>query len=364
MSNDIKKFMVGVTEFFMTLAVIIVIVLIMYFIVGPFFLRVVEPSRHAFSQAEKEDTLDAYRIFISKYPSSNYADDATKRIIEIIKWQKARLRFHLNLTEYYGEARKYTARNDFLRNVQDTSFYFPIVIDYSVPSNLSYDGELKINLSGEPLSAYYSGSWKRGDHYTGARLNISVTAILRGKVVFSFQTQSEILPSDSVSSGQYLTPEAAPFSKALRENPYKSLLFYHFANLKEIQNIKPLLMAAQVHEEAIESLNMFDQNWRKREETLSEVDNIITNLSSGNTIIKIRLLGEIGDTRAVEPLIGIVSKEAKHILEEEKKGNSIYSEKYNAALEALNKITGKKYRDYPGWNDLWEKPTLKNNAFF
>jgi hypothetical protein len=95
--------------------------------------------------------------------------------------------------------------------------------------------------------------------------------------------------------------------------------------------------------EAAKALDKINPKWRGAEETKRKISELITRLESRNIEEgSVWALGEIGDPRAVEPLIAALKDEE-------------FQFKARAA-EALKKITGKDFGQKPEeWQKWWEK---------
>ncbi len=114
----------------------------------------------------------------------------------------------------------------------------------------------------------------------------------------------------------------------------------------------PVLVRALKGEEAyfvMETLEAIDRDWAKSEEAKEGVPELITGLSSGSYKAYERtaeILGQIGDPRAIEPLIRSLNPATRASKEDTR---------YFAGGEALGKLTGQAYStDYDAWMQWWE----------
>lgn len=106
----------------------------------------------------------------------------------------------------------------------------------------------------------------------------------------------------------------------------------------------------EVQQTAFETISKINPNWGETEEAKRMVIEFISSLKDENYIIRTgsaRALGEIKDSRAVNPLISALKDE--------------YSNVREAAAEALKKITGMDFgTDYNEWNSWLQSEKDKN----
>jgi hypothetical protein len=89
-----------------------------------------------------------------------------------------------------------------------------------VPTALSCDAALEIQVKGKPLSERYSMfrfSPGGNTHYSGAE--VEVTLLLESsKTSSTKQAHGKVVPPDTIEVSSYLTPDDAPYRKALDDS--------------------------------------------------------------------------------------------------------------------------------------------------
>jgi hypothetical protein len=330
-----------------------------------------------YEESEAANTIFSFQNYLDKYPEGVFAEKAKTKIKEIIDGRHDAYKNVKTALLYVNESSPNVKNYDLgFKNDGVKSLYIAGVKTIFDGKSSEYDAILNINVEYKALSAHYGlfgDPYHPKRRYSGAQIVGTISFVVPGihSVKKSFKG---IIACPKSISGKYETPEQAPLLSAKSKlGSFRSTFIkmmvdifggnYLIAILNDIQNeygwgqnLAPDEMkyvrslGAPCMEELIDALNIRDGKKRRS---------------------VIWILGEIGDPRAVEPLLyakkikkwrkdeidkalARLGKPAiKPLIEQLKNENrqvQLYAEK------VLNEITGKEFGgDYDKWNMWWEQ---------
>ncbi|HDH96953.1 MAG TPA: HEAT repeat domain-containing protein [Proteobacteria bacterium] len=253
-----------------------------------------------------QNTPHAYELFIEQYPQSRFVEQA-KRKIETIKWLSDRC-VSVSVARYFEKAKDVRSGN-----IEPLVSEMIEAFGLKAPSisGEECDASLKITLHGTPMGSYYRDAGSSSPLkflYTGAKVTIDLVleSEATGKIARKLKGEEKV-PSSAPASG-HEDPASAPFdaaiSKANLEGALMEMLYSYLSAQGAISRTHAIESLAELAESA-------DVNRAKAAETMilkvgePAVDILIDRLKYGKKRARThaaRLLGALGDKRAVGPL--------------------------------------------------------------
>lgn len=354
--------------------------------------------RSAWGEAVSENSIEAYNAFMNNYPQSPFVQEAQSNI-QKLQFEKAKAVNNIAAYEKYlkiypegplaNEAKR--------RIVEFSKGWLPVLkearviklliqktlpefIDFPIADLLSSllrtvgldseivsrdDGNLifNIQISGEPLAARYSLVTRRnwfsppsstidvGNVYTGAKVWGAISFVNNKKPLLEKRFYGEVSPPVSTTDSttdivrenqiQYRTVRLNFFDAYSKPGSYLHRLI---EMMGEIFGPYGLVAGLKYEDDGI-SFHHLIESYAKEELVKAgrpAVETLILALSDNSLNLENRVanvLGQIGDPRAIEPLIETL-----------KKGTGLIE-----VARALEKLTGKSYGiDYQNWTSWWQ----------
>ncbi|MFB0566676.1 MAG: HEAT repeat domain-containing protein [Candidatus Aminicenantaceae bacterium] len=271
-----------------------------------------------FTEAQSINTIPAFEAFIKQNPQGTLLDEARKEI-ETLKNLRHQAFRHTRTAKIIVEKSFWGAEAAFIPFEDHAKKFIKNAGLHLVETDDDdYDVVLKLQAKGEPRGASYipegSGGNRRSVYrYTGASLSGTVILEVPGLHTFKKTFKGEIKPSQEISirSSRALildSPSSAPFDLAYSKAGVSSKLL-------------EMMGTAYGYTFLLSALK--DGNW--------EVSYYAT-----------KALGELGDPRAVEPLITALKDEESSIRRD--------------AADSLKNITGEDFgEDQEKWQKWWKE---------
>ena len=319
-------------------------------------------EKRDWEKAKLQNTIPAYETFLRTHPQSSLMDSARSRIEKLYKERDPAFintrTIRLIVKQSYGKADAISL--PFEELAQRLSKYAGLKVIGADENN--FDAILKINVKGKILGATYLDDYARYHYrYTGASLSGSILLEVSGITYCKRTFKSHISPPEKISD--YPTKSSAPLHKAFRESSFKQYMLeifgkyygYHcivHATLRdkdpEIRKISRNLLGKiniAVLNGRFKNIYKFKHYYPYINENYPYLDKkkLKREALAELRYAAAKLLGEIEEPTAIEPLISALKDE--------------YPPVRRAAAKSLTKITEE---DFGINHDRWQNWRKQN----
>jgi hypothetical protein len=350
-------------------------------------------QKSEWEKAKQENSISSYEEFLKQYPRSKFAEEALSKIEGFKERHPSfrdakRARIFFELT-YNNKVKKLPPQDI----IYDISWFLKNAEVEVISGEGEYDFAIRVNATGKALSINYFDEMSRFalnagsgvPYYTGVDLNGIILFESKDGYEMSEKFTTRIDPPEQFQvdkgSNQYRTPDDAPYGLALRRGSLKTIARLTYTSF----GLRPLIFALHIpsfQDVCKDVLDEIKPNWRESSDAKNVVPELISELKNEKDDVQwdaIWVLGEIKDTRAVEPLIYNITKEQDHphdhVAVAEALGKikdpraiepliSILNDPNDkwAAAEALKKITGLNFGEEEQYE--WQRWWVKNKATY
>jgi hypothetical protein len=273
----------------------------------------INKEESAWDEAQLANTVISYDKFVANYPKSSFVNDAkfrsnklnAERLTAFQDLKNAKI----TIKESYGSAKIYSLSAMITKDISDLLKNAGIQIS---KDSSKYDFNITVNITGEPLSAFY---FPLGTFYTGASLNGNIVFETKDGYSLSQEFFANKQPSQAIYTDNSgftpqppKSPDEAPFAELYENYVTEKIVSLTFRALGATPLYNAIFSTDETEKEtalAPWEEQAICQTLYKTKDLLA-VEPLITALKNEDSYARInaiRALGMAGDIRAIKPLI-------------------------------------------------------------